>query len=219
MKRHFSLLSLSILLIYGLECCQSAPSANPDLGDSMDQISSTTNMLTDMVPVHEDGDVNAIIEIPAGSIEKWEINKSSGQLERDKIDGKPRTIKYLGYPANYGMIPGTLLKKSMGGDGDPLDILVLGPPVEKGSVLKCKIIGVLYLSDTGEQDDKLIGVQSSSTFYDIDNISQLESEFEGISDILTLWFTNYKGPGRIESNGFGNREKALEILRAAIDNQ
>ena len=56
------------------------------------------------------------------------------------INNKPRIINYLGYPANYGMIPKTLLKKENGGDGDPLDVIVLGPPESKGSIVKCKII-------------------------------------------------------------------------------
>ena len=217
MNRHSLILYLYISLIISFESCQTAPSGNPELDVKVAELLDTANLLTSMVPVHEDGDVNAIIEIPAGFVEKWEMNKSTGLLERDKIDGKPRTIDYLGYPANYGMIPGTLLKKSMGGDGDPLDILVLGPPVKKGSVIKCKIIGVLYLTDTGEQDDKLIGVHSNSLFYGVDNISELEIEYEGISEILTLWFTNYKGPDRIESSGFGDRDKAIEILRSAIE--
>ena len=46
---------------------------------------------------------------------------------------KPREVKYLGYPGNYGMIPRTLLPKELGGDGDPLDVIVLGPAVERGS--------------------------------------------------------------------------------------
>ena len=53
-------------------------------------------------------------------------------------DGKPRIVKYLGYPGNYGMVPKTLLPENLGGDGDPLDVIVLGPQVERGSVIKCK---------------------------------------------------------------------------------
>ena len=75
------------------------------------------------------------------------------------------------------MIPQTLLAKANGGDGDPLDILVLGPPVERGSVLSCKLIGVLYLKDRGEQDDKLIAVAENSPFENLQSIEDLNQNF------------------------------------------
>ena len=83
--------------------------------------------------------VKMLVEIPAGTIEKYELNKSSGILQMDSVDGKPRLIDYLGYPANYGMIPNTILPKSEGGDGDPLDIIAIGPPAARGSIIDCKI--------------------------------------------------------------------------------
>lgn len=177
----------------------------------------TPNLLSENTPLFEDGDVNALIEIPSGTLEKWELNKSSGKVEWELEDNKPRIINYLGYPGNYGMIPKTLMSKENGGDGDPLDILVLGPPAERSSVLKCKIIGVLYLMDRGEQDDKLIAVSENSPLYKVNGISELNKNYHGISDIIQLWFTNYKGPGKMESKGFGERNKAIEILMAAIE--
>ena len=51
----------------------------------------------------EDNLVNALIEISAGTLEKWEMNKETQMLELEKINGQPRIIQYLGYPANYGM--------------------------------------------------------------------------------------------------------------------
>lgn len=175
-----------------------------------------TNLLTDFIPIYEDGDVNAVIEIPSGTLEKWELNKTSGQVEWELVNDIPRVINYLGYPGNYGMIPRTLLSKERGGDGDPLDIIVLGPPVERGLVVKCKIIGVLYLTDSGEQDDKLIAVSTNSPLYEVNNIDELNDNYPGISEILQLWFLNYKGPGKMESKGFGDKDTAIHILKAAI---
>ena len=54
-------------------------------------------------------------------------NKETKQVEIELVNDNPRIINYLGYPANYGMIPETLLSRNNGGDGDPLDIVVLGP--------------------------------------------------------------------------------------------
>ena len=176
----------------------------------------TLNLLPNTVPRFKDGEVNALIEIPAGTLEKWELNKSSGKIEWELVDNKPRVVKYLGYPGNYGMIPGTLLSKENGGDGDPLDILVLGPPVSRGKLLKCKIIGILYLLDRGEQDDKLIAVSSDSPLYGINSIDELNEDFKGIPEILELWFTNYKGSGKMEFKGFGEKNNAIQMLEKSI---
>lgn len=177
----------------------------------------TLNLLTDVSPLNEDGQINAIIEIPAGTNEKWELNKVNGQIEREYVNDKPRTVKYLGYPGNYGMIPQTLLSKENGGDGDPLDVIVLGPPVKRSSIVKCKIIGVLYLIDRGEQDDKLIAVSLDSPMKEVNDLKELKGQFNGALDIVETWFTNYKGPGKMESRGFGDRKSANEILNSAIE--
>ena len=175
------------------------------------------NLLTGFKAQYTDGDVNAIIEIPAGTHEKWEVNKSTGKLELEILDNSPRTINYLAYPANYGMIPRTLLSKKNGGDGDPLDIIILGPSKKRGDVVKAKLIGVLYLMDRGETDDKLIGVSVNSPFYKFNSLKKLEEKHPGISDILKLWFTNYKGAGKISSKGYGNRKQALKLLKNAMN--
>ncbi|MDO6760803.1 inorganic diphosphatase [Tamlana sp. 2_MG-2023] len=176
-----------------------------------------TNLLTDITPIFKDGDVNAVIEIPAGTVDKWELDKTTGEVTWEMVNNTPKVVNYLGYPGNYGMIPRTLLDKENGGDGDPLDILVLGPPVERGSLLKSKIIGVLYLSDGGEQDDKLIAVSSHSALYQVNSIEELNNEFQGITTIIDIWFTNYKGPGKLKSNGFGDKAEATRILNVAMN--
>ena len=173
--------------------------------------------LSDYEPINYDGSINALIEIPAGTLKKWEFNKVSGLIELEIINNKPRIIDYLGYPANYGMIPKTLLAKKNGGDGDPLDIIVIGPPQEKGSVVKCKIIGVLHLIDNLEKDDKLIAVLHNSTLNNINGIKELDANYNGILEILDLWFTNYKGSDEIISKGFGDEQSASRILNSAIN--
>lgn len=174
------------------------------------------HLVDDYAPMTEDGFINAVIEIPAGTVEKWEVDKASGELQLENIDGKPRIINYLGYPANYGMIPRTYLPKELGGDGDPLDVLVLGKPLERGSVVECKIIGVLVLLDRSEQDDKLIAIQKGSKLSHINDLEMLKSEYNGITEIIETWFSNYKGPNKMEAKGFGNRDQAMELLGKSI---
>lgn len=174
------------------------------------------HLLDNIEPLTEDGNIHAVIEIPAGTSEKWELNKSTGQISWEIVDGKPRVVNYIGYPGNYGMIPQTLLSKEKGGDGDPLDVLVLGPPAERGQILKCKIIGVLNLMDNGEKDDKLIAVSSDSPMYKVNSIEELSKHYNGVIEIVELWFTNYKGTGKMESKGYSNDELALDILDNAM---
>jgi inorganic pyrophosphatase len=174
------------------------------------------NFLNDFEPVNSDGTVNVVIEIPTGTTAKWEVDKKDGSIKWEFKKGKPRIVKYLGYPGNYGMIPQTLLSEEMGGDGDPLDVLVLGESVPRGSVAKAKLIGVLKFTDDGEQDDKLLAVLSGTPFFEINNVQELERKFKGTSKIIEIWFANYKGPGKVESKGMASVEEAKKVLDMSI---
>ena len=173
--------------------------------------------LTGYAPRTKDGLVNVVVEIPTGTTGKWEVTKPSGELRWEIRDGKPRVVKYLGYPGNYGMIPRTLLPKELGGDGDPLDVLVLGDAVPRGSVIPARIIGIMRMLDDGEQDDKLLAVRPGTPFENVTSIAQLNAEFSGVTDIMRNWFGNYKGPGEIEVADFLESTEANEILQQAID--
>tara|TARA_S200000501_G_C20721440_1_gene698644 strand:+ start:303 stop:923 length:621 start_codon:yes stop_codon:yes gene_type:complete len=164
---------------------------------------------------NDDVNINALIEISAGTLEKWEYNKETKKIELELVNDKPRIINYLGYPANYGMIPKTLLAKKNGGDGDPLDVIVIGPPEPIGNIVKCKIIGILYLVDNFEQDDKLIAISHDSNLKKINDISELNDNYDGILKILEIWFKNYKGSGQIKFNGYGDSKSAENILANA----
>jgi len=71
------------------------------------------------------GQYQMVVEIPAGSNHKIEINTNSGAFEVDQQDGKDRVVDFLPYPGNYGFVPGTKMSKAAGGDGDALDILLI----------------------------------------------------------------------------------------------
>lgn len=164
----------------------------------------------------EGGFVQVVVEIPTGTTDKWEVDKATGDLKHEFKNGKPRVVRYLGYPGNYGMVPRTLLPKSEGGDGDPLDVIVLGPPVPRGTVLSCKLLGVLKLLDGGEQDDKLVAVRPETPFFAVNSIAELDSAFGGVTEILAQWFSNYKGPGEMQAFGFAEKEVAEQVLETAI---
>ncbi len=163
----------------------------------------------------DDGLVHALIEIPAGTNAKWELDRDTGRLAWEQEDGRPRVVPYLPYPANYGMVPRTLLPAAEGGDGDALDVIVLGPARPRGEVAAAKLLGVLELLDGGERDDKLVAVLPGTPLADVDDLAGLDERHPGVTRILEVWFTSYKGPGKLESRGFAGRERAEEILRAA----
>ena len=211
-------LSISSLILGLLFSCQSVPDKT-DQTLSLEDAQTTLYNLDTITPRLDNGMVQAIIEIPAGTVEKWEMNKKNGLIERDSIQGNPRTINYLGYPGNYGMIPSTLLPKADGGDGDPLDILVIGPPVDRGTVVQTHLIGVLRLLDNGEMDDKLIGISETSLLQPHSDLDSFELHYPGMLEIIETWFLNYKGPGEMESLGFGNAEIADQLLRNSIINK
>ncbi len=163
------------------------------------------------------GTVRVVIEIPTGTTQKWEVDKADGLLRWEIRDGRPRLIDYLGYPGNYGMVPRTLLASDDGGDGDPLDVLVLGPPMERGAVVEARIIGVLNLLDGGEQDDKLVAVMDDTAFAQVTTIAELRRSHPGVTDIVETWFTSYKGPGEMTSSGYGEAAAADVILTRAVN--
>ena len=156
----------------------------------------------------------ALIEIPAGTTAKWEVNHKNGHLEWEFKNKKPREVKFLGYPGNYGFIPQTILDKNEGGDGDPLDIIVLGTAVDKGSVQEVKILGAIKLLDSGEQDDKIIAVPLNGPFANVESLGELMTEFPGTVEIIRYWFTGYKG-GKMHFMGYMKRKEAEALIEKA----
>ncbi len=179
-------------------------------------MSQETDFLRDFDPVNEDGTVNIVIEIPAGDNQKWEVDKESGALNWEVVGDSLRVISYLPYPANYGMVPRTFLPYESGGDNDPMDIFLLGPAKERGTVVPGRVIGVLKMLDRGEQDDKLIAVDLDSWFGGVYSIDDLESHFPGVIKILSVWMENYKGKDIVNIEGVLGPETAEALLEESI---
>ena len=138
------------------------------------------------VPAGKDlpNDVYVVIEIPANSEPvKYEIEKDCDALFVDRFMASP-----MFYPANYGYINDTLAD-----DGDALDVLVVTPyPVVPGSVIRCRPVGVLNMTDEAGIDAKLIAVphekltQAYNDVHDIDDVPEL------LRNQIKEFFENYK---------------------------
>jgi inorganic pyrophosphatase len=139
------------------------------------------------------GNYRAIIEIPAGTNRKTEINKETGAFEVSLRNGNPRIIDFLGYPVNYGFIPSTAMDKLRGGDGDPLDALIICESLSLGSLIEFIPIALLRLKDSNELDSKIIGVPANPELRTIcaTNFAELKTLYPAIMEILVKWFLNY----------------------------
>jgi inorganic pyrophosphatase len=116
----------------------------------------------------------AVVEIPRGSRNKYEMDKATGDIYLDRM-----LFTATRYPADYGFIPDTLAD-----DGDPLDILVLvGEPTFPGCRIRVRPIGVFLMEDKGKADHKVIAVPAGDPRWadavDVDDIDvHLKRELE-----------------------------------------
>ena len=143
------------------------------------------------------GNITAVIEIPAGTNHKYEYNYESKKYVCEIRNGKPRVVKFLPYPGNYGFIPGTLMDQERGGDGDALDVLVLSESIPQGRVIGIKPIATLKLIDKGEEDHKIIAVPAN-TELNVLNVTSFEDLSGPVKEIIKTWFTSYKGPDKMK---------------------
>lgn len=156
-------------------------------------------------------EVHMAVEIPAGSFTKYEIN-DEGLVFVDRFQSMP-----VVYPANYGS-----LSRTLGGDNDPLDGLVLTrEPLHPGVLIKLRPIGYLKMIDGGEADEKIIGVPSSDIdpSYDaVQDINDLPAiELQRIEAFFRVYKQLPEGSKKIELDGYGNAAEARELIRKAMD--
>ena len=163
---------------------------------------------------NDDGSINVVIEIPAGTNQKIEFNVRKNSFEQDEIDGQPRQINFLPYPANYGFIPGTVLAASQGGDGDAMDVLVIAESLSTGTTLEAKPIGILLLEDNGEKDHKVIAIPSDPglQIIQVDNFMDFITQHDAVKQIIETWFLNYKGFGNMKFIKWEDEQFALEAI-------
>jgi inorganic pyrophosphatase len=169
--------------------------------------------LINEIPYKNGDEYQILVEIPTGSRQKWEVNHKSGHLEWEFKNKKPRRVKFLGYPGNYGFIPQTLSD-----DGDALDIIVLSESAKRGDILKVKVIGMLKLVDKGEEDNKVIAVTEQGAFKKIDTIKELLVKKPNAIQIIRLWFDGYKDRGKMIFMGYEGKGKTIKYIESAHKN-
>ncbi|MFT4262662.1 MAG: inorganic diphosphatase [Nocardioides sp.] len=146
---------------------------------------------------------DVLIEVPRGSRNKYEQDHETGKIRLDRV-----LFTSMVYPADYGFIEGTL-----GGDGDPLDALVLMPfPLFPGIVLEARAVGMYVMEDEKGQDEKVLCVPTDPRF---DHIQDVHDVDDFTLDEIKHFFERYKDlePGKSVkgSDWVGKAEAEAEI--------
>lgn len=151
--------------------------------------------------------VNVIVEIPAGSQNKYEYDHDAHAIVLDR-----HLTVAMSYPAEYGFIPDTL-----GGDGDPLDALVLTAfPTFPGVMIESKILGMCMMTDESGEDAKLICVPTYDKAWK--NATDITDVPQAVLDKIAHFFTRYKDldEGKwVKVDGWAGREAAEAELVAS----
>ena len=147
--------------------------------------------------------VTAVVEIPRGSRNKYELDKSSGQFRLDRV-----LFSAVHYPGDYGLIPRTLHE-----DHDPLDIIVsINEPTFTGCQIDCRPLGVLKMLDRGEPDDKIIAVPAHDPFYnDHFDIADLSQHYLKEVEHFFHIYKDLEGR-RVEIIGWEKSEVAIKVI-------
>jgi len=167
------------------------------------------------IPVGNDvpHDINVLIEIPRnGEAIKYEVDKDSSMILVDRVLNTA-----FRYPCNYGFVPHTLC-----GDGDPVDVCVIMPvPLLPGSVIKCRPVGMLKMTDESGEDAKIIAVP-------VNNVSGLYRHVADVRDVnaetldkIAHFFEHYKDLEKgkwVKIEGWGGVEEAKQEILDSIKN-
>ena len=167
----------------------------------------SSNIWHDIKPERiQEEDFMAVIEIPKGSKNKYELDKETGVLMLDRI---LHTSTH--YPANYGFIP-----RTYGDDRDPLDVLVLcSEPIAPMTLVRCYPIGVIRMLDQGRLDDKIICIPfSDPTYNEYSDINELPKH---VFEEMSHFFQVYKAlEGKQTAAGeVQDRAVAVEVIKKA----
>lgn len=152
--------------------------------------------------------VNVIIEVPAGSSNKYEYDKDTNLIKLDRV-----LYPAMHYPGDYGFIPSTL-----GGDGDPLDVIILSTyPFLPKVLVEARPVGILEMTDDKGDDSKILAVPDlDPRFTEIQDLSDVSSH--KLAEI-EHFFARYKEleKKQVISRGWKSKEFAFSEIKQGIE--
>ena len=157
---------------------------------------------------HPPDEVTAIIEIPRGSRNKYELDKDSGFFKLDRV-----LYSAVHYPGDYGFVPRTLHE-----DGDPLDIIVrIDEPTFTGCQIAARPIGVLKMLDRGEPDDKILAVPAADPLHgEMFDIADLPQHYLNEVEHFFQIYKDLEGK-RMQIVGWEKSDVAMRVVMECID--
>jgi inorganic pyrophosphatase len=151
---------------------------------------------------------DVLIEIPKGSRNKYEVDHETGKIRLDRV-----LFTSMVYPLDYGYIEDTL-----GGDGDPLDALVLLPfPVFPGVLVESRPVAMYVMEDEKGQDEKVLCVPCDPRF---DHIQDIGDVPEDVLAEVKHFFERYKDlePGKsVKGSDWVGRDEAIKEIEASVE--
>ncbi|MEI8072796.1 MAG: inorganic diphosphatase [Candidatus Saccharibacteria bacterium] len=152
--------------------------------------------------------VNSVIENSKGSRLKIEYDEEINNFVLDRVHQT-----HLGSPCEYGFIPSTLDE-----DGDALDVLLISDdPMPMGLVVPTRVVGVMYMIDSGEVDNKLVGVPAGDKAYD--HINTIDDVSEQWKKSVRHYFEHYKDlkGDSVEIKGFAGFDEAIKVFDECVE--
>ena len=151
--------------------------------------------------------VTAVIEIPQGSRNKYELDKDSGLFKLDRV-----LYSAVHYPGDYGLIPQTLAE-----DGDPLDILVMvNEATFSGCLIEARVIGLFRMKDNGFNDFKVFAVPNSDPlFADYHELDDVPANFLKEVEHFFATYKQLEG-GVIEVGGWAGAKDAIAEVESSV---
>lgn len=153
---------------------------------------------------------NAIIEIPKGSFNKYEIDKTTGMIALDRAN-----YSSAPYPFDYGFAPQTLWE-----DNDPLDVIVLTTfPLHPGILVRVRPVAVMEMIDDGESDYKVIAVPSDDKRWDdVNDLKDLNAHNIREYEHFFKTYKELKGkPAPVEIRGIKGKSEALKTVERSLE--
>lgn len=151
--------------------------------------------------------LNAIIEIPSGSRNKYEYDETYDLFKLDRVLASP-----MHYPTAYGFVPSTRFS-----DGDPVDVMILiDEPTFTGCLIEVRPIGVMRMIDAGKQDDKIIAVPVTDSHFS--HYVTLDSMKPHSREEIKYFYSHYKNLEGLETEfaGWAGIDYASEMITSSI---
>jgi len=162
------------------------------------------------LPIGEDAPevVNVVVEVSAGSRNKYEYEPELGTILRDRV--LPGNIRY---PADYGFLPST-----ESADGEPLDVMVAAhDPVFPGCMLKARVLGALEMKEAGETEYNIFAVPNDDPrFEDVSSLVDIPEQNLREIEQFFVAFKRLEGDEEAEVQGWCGLEETHQIIRESI---